>query len=114
MQNFVLQILEAAPVVLPDTLSASDGPVGGAAPSTPAGQQLVITGGGCAAGAPVTVGYYDQRTVLGQSVADAAGNFSITATAPTASFSWRPYANRRTPSNSRTCCRNCSSPSTPN
>ncbi|WP_308466516.1 beta strand repeat-containing protein [Rathayibacter soli] len=80
-QTLVVSVADAAVVPLPPIL-----PIGQALSGVPAhvvpGQVLHVSGGGFAAFAPVTVGFYSTATVLLTAAADASGAFTATITIP--------------------------------
>lgn len=81
-QSFVLLISRAQMVNLPPSPPASGVPFVGVPATTFDGQLVQLSGSGCAAGAPVTLGYYPPRTTLGQVTADSSGSFSATVRMP--------------------------------
>ena len=74
-QAFTLLIKKATVITLPTTLPPSSGVLGGVPTQTTQGQVLHLNGGGFAAGAPLTIGYYTGAKVLGYSLALPNGDF---------------------------------------
>ncbi|MDQ1722668.1 MAG: hypothetical protein QOI26_2402, partial [Pseudonocardiales bacterium] len=77
-QNFTLKVTKVATVDLPTNAPAFTGPLQGVPVKVIVGQVLTVSGSGYTPGAPITIGWYTPRTVLGRTMADSAGKFSIT------------------------------------
>ena len=84
VQDFVLVVADAVAVPLPADPPDLGGPLGGVPATVQGGQLLTISGDGCAAGAPVTVGTYPPSATLATTTADSAGAFGALVTVPAA------------------------------
>ncbi len=76
-QAFTLLIKAPAVISLPKNLPPSNGVLGGVPTQSTQGQLLHLTGGGFAAGAPITIGYYPGATVLTHTLAGPTGVFAV-------------------------------------
>src|SRR6185437_502955 len=76
-QSFTLLVKKATVLTLPKNLPASNGVLGGVPSQTTQNQIMHLNGGGFAAGAPLTVGYYTGAKVVAYSLALPDGSFLI-------------------------------------
>lgn len=81
-QTLSIVVADVAPVTLPLVPPAPDGTLPGVPSSPQAGQTIVLTAGGFAAGSPVTFGIYSSPVVLAVVNADVTGTATATVVIP--------------------------------
>jgi hypothetical protein len=81
-QRLTVTVTKVATVPLPASLPTLNGALSGVPTRVLKGQLVTVTGKGFTPGAPIAVGRYYSRLVLGQAVADATGAFRCTVRIP--------------------------------
>src|SRR5690348_7596747 len=76
-QAFTLLVKKTMVISLPTSLPPSNGVLAGVPNQSSNGQLLHLTGGGFAAGATITIGYYPGAKVLTHTVASPTGTFAV-------------------------------------
>lgn len=82
VQSLAVQVTPPRASILPQVLPTSTGTLHGAPARATVGQTLHLSGGGFAAGAPITIGIYSVPVVLGHATAEADGTFVATIQVP--------------------------------